>query len=76
LELDRAAAIDAVTQLSARFELAEIPIANGIRMKAALWGKNLLDEDEIEFNFTLGGPTITSTFMRPRTYGLDFSVEF
>lgn len=74
--LDATARIRAHTRLNARFELAEIPLAGDTRMKAALWGRNLLDEDEIEFNFTLGGPTITNTFMRPRTYGLDLSVEF
>lgn len=74
--LDKLATIGAHTRLNARFELAEIALAGNTRMKTALWGRNLLDEDEIEFNFTLGGPTITNTFMRPRTYGLDLSVEF
>jgi len=74
--LDDAAYINDVKLLSARVEFAEIPLGGDTRGKVTLWGRNLLDEDEIEFNFTLGGPTITNTFVRPRTYGVDFSVRF
>lgn len=74
--LDRAATIEATTLLGARLSLSEIRLGEDARGRVSLWGRNLLDEDEIEFNFTLGGPTLTNTFIRPRTYGIDFSVDF
>jgi iron complex outermembrane receptor protein len=74
--LDERATIKASTILSARLTLAEIRVGNAMSGQVALWGRNLLDEDELQYNFTLGGPTLTSTFIRPRTYGMDFSFEF
>ncbi|GAB3279943.1 TonB-dependent receptor [Parahaliea aestuarii] len=75
-ELDDAATIGAVDMVSANLVFANIPLGDTTRLRATLWGRNLLDENEIEFNFTLGGPTITNTFIRPRTYGVDLSIDF
>lgn len=74
--LDDAAAIGEVNMVSANLVFANIPLGQDTHLKATVWGRNLLDEDEIEFNFTLGGPTITNTFMCPRTYGVDISLDF
>jgi iron complex outermembrane recepter protein len=74
--LDKASTIKATTLLNARLSLADIRIGGGVSGQVALWGRNLLDEHEMEYNFTLGGPALTSTFIRPRTYGIDFNVDF
>lgn len=73
--LDRLALVKAVTLVNARLSLAEVPLG-GTRGRVSLWGRNLLDENEIEYDFSLGGPTITGIFMRPRTYGIDFTIDF
>lgn len=73
--LDDRAELTATTQVGAQFSIADIPVGDSYA-KVTFWGRNLLDQDEMEFNYTLGGPTISSIFMRPRTFGVDFSVEF
>jgi len=73
--LDDLAEISATTQLGAQFSLSEIPLGDSMA-RITVWGRNLLDEDEKEYGFTLGGPTLTNTYVRPRTYGVDFSVAF
>ncbi|HNC69579.1 MAG TPA: hypothetical protein PKZ77_03750, partial [Pseudomonadales bacterium] len=74
--LDRQALMKAVTQLGARLDFANIRLGSHATGRLGIWGKNLLDEDEMEFVFSLGGPTLAATYMRPRTYGMDFSVQF
>ncbi|WP_170150200.1 TonB-dependent receptor [Parahaliea mediterranea] len=76
-QLDRAITKGANTQLSARLTLAEIPLGgNGVQGRISLWGKNLLDTDELEFPRSLGNGTIVGTFQIPRTWGVDLSVSF
>jgi hypothetical protein len=41
----------------------------------SIWGKNLLDEREPLYVADISG-LISGSFMRPRTYGLDLTVEF
>lgn len=73
--LDDLAQIDASTMLGAQLSIADIPVGD-TSARVSIWGRNLLDEDGKEYGFTLGGPTLTSTFVRPRTYGVDVSIEF
>ena len=74
--LDKQALMKAVTQVGARLDFANIRLGSHATGRFGIWGKNLLDEDEMEFIFSLGGPTLAATYMRPRTYGMDFSVQF
>ncbi|NHN36837.1 TonB-dependent receptor [Pseudomaricurvus alcaniphilus] len=75
-ELDRQAQLKASTNLGAVVSFDDIRFSADLTGRVAIWGRNLLDEDGKEFGFTLGGPTLTNTFMRPRTYGVDFEVMF
>ncbi|MBW2942200.1 TonB-dependent receptor [Zhongshania aquimaris] len=74
-ELDGQAELGSTTMVGASYVLDEITIGGSVA-RVTLWGKNLLDEDAPEYSFTLGGSTIASTFVRPRTFGVDFQVEF
>ena len=44
--------------------------------RVSIWGRNLLDEDEIEFSRDLSNGTVVGSFMVPLTYGIDFGVSF
>ena len=74
------AAIDEFTnensawRVDARATLAQIPVA-GQKAKVAAWVRNAFDDRTIA-NATSVGGLITGQFPEPRTYGLDFSVEF
>jgi len=74
--LDDQAVLDAVTTVNARLDFRSIALFEGATGKFGIWGRNLTDEHEMEFIFTLGGPTLAATYMQPRTYGVDFSVQF
>lgn len=71
---DRASVADPRWLLNARATLADVPLGTG-SARLSFWGRNLTDEDELEFAAAVG-TTIIGTFMRPRTYGLDLTVEF
>jgi hypothetical protein len=76
-DLDQRATIPATTLVGARVTLANIKLdSRGTTGRLALWGRNLLNKHDPEFNFTLGGATITNTFVQPRTYGIDFSMDY
>jgi outer membrane receptor protein involved in Fe transport len=76
-DLDQRATIPATTLLGARVTLANIKLdSRGTTGRLSLWGRNLLNKHDPEFNFTLGGSTITNTFMQPRTYGIEFSMDY
>ncbi|MCG3169346.1 MAG: Vitamin B12 transporter BtuB [Pseudomonadales bacterium] len=74
--LDDLSVMEAVARVGARLDFANIRLGDNATGRFGIWGQNLLDEDEMEFIFSLGGPTVTATYMRPRTYGVDFSVQF
>ena len=76
LELDEKAVLKATTLLGLVVDFDDISLGGDMTGKLSLWGRNLLDENNKEFGFTLGGPTLTNTFMRPRTYGVDFTLRF
>ena len=73
-EYDAASIGDPRWELNARATLADIPLGSA-KGRLSLWGRNLANEDELEFAAAVGS-TIIGTFMRPRTYGLDLTVEF
>ena len=64
--------IDDYGLFNARLSLAEIPGLNGMRL--GLWGRNLADEEYYINQFNIGRPG--AMFGEPRTYGIDFMVEF
>ncbi len=74
-QLQEALLIPAGTQLSANLTFANIMLGQ-YQGKVSLWGRNLLNERHIAYNFSLGGTAIASTFDRPRTIGADFSLDF
>ncbi len=57
--------------LNGRVSLAEVQIAGG-NWQFALWSKNLLDEDKVNYRIS----STASTFMQPRTVGADVIIEF
>ena len=71
-----AARIPDGTQLNARFTLDEFKLFGDNFAKVSLWGRNLLNERHIEYNFGLGGTVVANTFQRPRSFGIDFSTDF
>lgn len=76
-ELDRLATTKANWQVGARLSLADIPLGrDNTRGRVSLWGKNLTNSDEVEFARDVGVGQVVGTFQQPRTYGVDFSVDF
>jgi iron complex outermembrane recepter protein len=75
LALDEATKMGARTDLGARISLGNIPIG-GLTARLSIWGRNLLDEDEIEFSRDLSNGTVVGSFQIPRTYGLDVRMDF
>ena len=61
-------------RVDARASLADIPVG-GSKAKLSAWVRNAFDDRTIA-NATSVGGLITGQFPEPRTYGLDFSVEF
>lgn len=63
---------------NARLTLDEISGPGDSKMKVSLWGKNLTDESYWNFGvniFSTFGFDI-NTYGEPRTYGIDFEIEF
>jgi len=75
LALDKLARTKANWLVGARLSLADIPLAGDTRGRVSLWGKNLTNSDEIEFARDVGN-TVVGNFQLPRTYGVDFSLDF
>lgn len=60
--------------VNARATLAKIPMS-GAKGRLSAWVRNLLDKEKpIHLNSL--GTVITANYSKPRTYGLDLSVEF
>ena len=57
--------------LNGRIALDEVELAGGI-WQLAVWAKNLTDEDDV--NYQIG--TTSSTFLQPRTYGMDVKFRY
>lgn len=75
LALDRALIIPGTWDLGARFTIADIPLGSG-KGSISLWGKNLTDNDKLEYLFQVFPLQVLGTFQTPRTYGIDFRAEF
>ena len=73
-DLDRALTIPSLWQIGARFTLADIPVGPA-KARVSLWGKNLNNSRKYEYLFSIGS-SVLGTFQMPRTYGIDFGVEF
>ena len=61
------------TIVNARLALAHIPVAGG-HAEVALWGRNLLDEDEPVSLVYVG--LLSANYERARTYGFDVNFDF
>ena len=66
---------DAHWQLSTRLALDDIPLGDRVKLGVALWTQNLLNEKEPGFSADLG-TVVVSKFMKPRSYGVDVTLEF
>lgn len=67
---------DANWLIGARLSLVDLPINGNSKGRISLWGKNLTNSDKIEFAKDVGNNVIVGSFQTPRTYGVDFSVDF
>jgi iron complex outermembrane recepter protein len=76
LALDEAVKQEANAQIGARITLADIPFGGHLSGRVSLWGRNLLDTDELEFPTYLGNGTVVGSFQVPRTYGMDLTMSF
>ncbi|GGC06539.1 TonB-dependent receptor [Novosphingobium endophyticum] len=73
-EIDRALTIPSRLQVGARLSLADIPLG-GASGRVSLWGKNLTNNHEFEYLFSIGS-RVLGTFQMPRSFGVDFGVQF
>jgi iron complex outermembrane receptor protein len=62
-------------QLGTRLGVSDIPLGDRLRLGVAFWTDNLLDEAEPGFSSDLG-LVVVSKFQKPRTYGVDVTLEF
>ncbi|CAH0991789.1 hypothetical protein SIN8267_01904 [Sinobacterium norvegicum] len=60
--------------LSARVSLLDIPVSQGT-VRAAVWGKNLADEEYTTLMTPRGGQNL-AMFGEPRTFGVDVTYEY
>lgn len=67
---------NAVWDIDARATLADLPLGDIAKGKLSVWTKNLLNKKTIINATNTGLGIITGNFKEPRTYGIDFSVEF
>lgn len=74
--LDQQAILKAQTQLSARFTLRNIKLDSRATASVSVWGRNLLDNNKPEFLFTLGGNDLAGIYQKPKTYGVDFAIDY
>ena len=73
--LDRQLIIPASWEIGTRLTFADIPLGN-VKGRISLWGKNLNNSDKPEFLFPVFDTWAVGTFQAPRTYGVDFGIEF
>jgi iron complex outermembrane receptor protein len=68
--------LPARTNVGARFNLADIALGANTSGRFSLWGRNLLNSDKLQFARDLGNGTVVGSFEEPRTFGVDFTVDF
>lgn len=74
--LDAAAKIKGETNLNMRLSFDEIKLGGSATGRLSVWGRNLTNNRNAQYTFSLGATTLASTFERPRTFGVDFSADF
>jgi len=74
--LDAAAKIPSETNVNARFSFEDIRLGSFATGRFSIWGRNLTDNRNLQYNFSLGATTLGNTFDRPRTFGVDFGADF
>ena len=72
--LNAASQTGSVWLLNMRASLSEIPFGSATGV-VSVWGRNLTDDDSITAGNNLG-TVFAGSFRRPRSYGIDFTVEF
>jgi iron complex outermembrane receptor protein len=63
------------TLLNARALLADIPAGGAGTLEMALWGKNLSDEEYVNFSIVTA-PSLANAYGTPRTFGIDFTYRY
>ena len=61
--------------VNGRVALEQINFADAFEGTIALWGKNIFDNKSISFPFNQSGGA-SATYIEPRRYGVDLTVEF
>lgn len=61
--------------LNARLALKEIRLGQ-FTGEVAFWGRNLTDNDEVNYTLNLGGLSLTGYYPEARYYGVDFSLRY
>ena len=62
--------------VNARIGIENVELSSGT-LRAAIWGRNLTDEEYTNFGINFGGlGSITQQFAEPLTYGVDVTYEF
>ena len=74
--LDQASKLKAATTLNARLTFDNIQFGDKVTGRFSLWGRNLTNNKNVAYDFSLGATTLASTFERPRTYGVEFAFDF
>ncbi|WP_317930817.1 TonB-dependent receptor [Halioxenophilus sp. WMMB6] len=63
------------TMVNARAALSSIPLGGSLTAEVAIWGRNLTDEDGLQF-ITNFGALVSGTFYEERSYGVDLTIDF
>ncbi len=61
--------------VNARAALRNVALGNGWTGEVALWGRNLTDDDSVQFSTNFGSFP-SGTFQEARSYGIDFVVHY
>lgn len=61
--------------VNARAALKEVDIGKDLKGEVALWGRNLTDDDNLNFSTNFGA-FVSGTFQEERSYGIDLIVNY
>jgi iron complex outermembrane receptor protein len=75
LALDAKAVQPPVKQLNAGLTFSNISVGSGTG-KISIWGRNLINQNNVAYMFSVGGTTLPGIFEKPRTFGIDFSLSY
>lgn len=68
-------ALPARMDVSARLSLVDLPMGP-VKVRTSAWVQNLTNNNKLEFARDLGNGLIIGTFQVPRTWGVEFGVQF